>query len=227
MDATQDGHAIRGVLEAGSLQRVGSFRYRFDDGQWAWSDSVALMHGYQPGTVIPTTELLLSHKHPDDRARVAANLDSVRKTGAPFCSRHRIVDTRGTVHLVIVVGDQMVGDDGHVVGTQGFYVDITDATEGEVQQHMDSAIAEVITSRAAIDQAKGALMTIYGISADKAFELLTWQSQNANIKVRLLAEQLVRDLASGIGLSNTSRGEFDQVFLTAAARSKRHAAQCE
>ena len=26
------------------------------------------MHGYQPGAVHPTTELVLSHKHPDDKA---------------------------------------------------------------------------------------------------------------------------------------------------------------
>ncbi|ETW21797.1 hypothetical protein MGAST_23670 [Mycobacterium gastri 'Wayne'] len=28
------------------------------------------MHGYEPGSVVPTTKLLLSHKHPDDRAHV-------------------------------------------------------------------------------------------------------------------------------------------------------------
>jgi hypothetical protein len=55
------------------------------------------MHGYEPGTVVPTTELLLDHKHPDDRQQVAAVLDLVLQ-GEPFSSRHRIIDTAGQTH---------------------------------------------------------------------------------------------------------------------------------
>ena len=46
---------------------VGAFRFWFIGQRWEWSDEVALMHGYEPGSVVPTTELLLSHKHPEDR----------------------------------------------------------------------------------------------------------------------------------------------------------------
>ena len=35
------------------------------------------MHGYEPGSVTPTTELVLSHKHPDDYVQVAATLDDM------------------------------------------------------------------------------------------------------------------------------------------------------
>jgi hypothetical protein len=40
---------------------VGAFRFWFVGQRWEWSDEVALMHGYEPGSVVPTTELLLSH----------------------------------------------------------------------------------------------------------------------------------------------------------------------
>ena len=66
------------------------------------------MHGYQPGEVAPTTELLLSHKHPD-HPRVALvlvldldlDLDLMINDAEPFNSKHRIIDTTGTIHQVV------------------------------------------------------------------------------------------------------------------------------
>ncbi|MFE5707842.1 PAS domain-containing protein, partial [Rhodococcus koreensis] len=81
----------------------GSFRFYLDGQRWEWSDPVARMHGYQPGEVTPTTELLLSHKHPDDQAQVAALFDKMIHAGEPFSSKHRIIDTDRRIHHVIVV----------------------------------------------------------------------------------------------------------------------------
>jgi hypothetical protein len=51
------------------------------------------MHGYEPGSVTPTTDLVLAHKHPDDRGQVAATIDQILNTHKAFSTRHRIVDT--------------------------------------------------------------------------------------------------------------------------------------
>jgi len=48
-------------------ERVGSFRYLRAEDRWEWSDAVAHMHGH----ALPTTALVMSHKHPDDAAYVA------------------------------------------------------------------------------------------------------------------------------------------------------------
>jgi hypothetical protein len=77
---------------AGAPERVGWFRYFFDEQRWEWSAQVHRMHGYQPGTVTPTTELVLAHKHPDDVRHIADTLALVRQTRQPFSSRHRIRD---------------------------------------------------------------------------------------------------------------------------------------
>ena len=72
-----DGQAPRALdsaLLGGPPQRVGTFEYRYDTDTWTWSDTVAQMHGYEPDEVQPTTELVLSHKHPDDLAHVKALL---------------------------------------------------------------------------------------------------------------------------------------------------------
>jgi hypothetical protein len=36
---------------------VGSFRYIVREDRWEWSDEVARMHGYRPGSITPTTDL--------------------------------------------------------------------------------------------------------------------------------------------------------------------------
>lgn len=106
----------------GEPQRVGSFRFFLDGQRWEWSDAVAQMHGYRPGDVTPTTELLLSHKHPEDHRRVARVLERMISDAEPFSSKHRIIDTAGKVHLIVVVGDLLHDDTDAVIGTTGFYM---------------------------------------------------------------------------------------------------------
>jgi GAF domain-containing protein len=52
-------------------------------------------------------------------------------------------------------------------------------------------LSEALESRAVIDQAKGILMEREGIGADAAFGLLRQASQNVNVKVRDIAQQMV------------------------------------
>jgi hypothetical protein len=44
-----------------------------------------------------------------------------------------------------------------------------------------------------IEQAKGMLVLLYGVDDESAFDMLRRRSQNTNIKLRALAEQLVSD----------------------------------
>lgn len=61
------------------------------------------------------------------------------------------------------------------------------------------------------------LMLVYGISASAAFELLKWLSQEANIKLRPLAEQIAEDFR-GARLRLGAQPEFDHLLLTAHLR---------
>ncbi|WP_433662610.1 PAS and ANTAR domain-containing protein [Nocardia sp. CA-128927] len=203
-----------GQMVAGRPQSVGSFRFWFADQQWEWSDEVAVMHGYRPGSVVLTTELLLSHKHPDDRAHVAAALAMALETGEPFCSRHRIIDTTGVVHSVIVVGDRLLDDAGEVVGTSGFYVDVSDSVEEGRREAIEETLPELIKAREVIEQAKGALMLVYGINAEQAFRVLQWRSQETNTKLRQLAELLVNEITALGGGPLSQRTSFDHLLLT-------------
>ncbi|MEU6586110.1 PAS and ANTAR domain-containing protein [Nocardia sp. NPDC046763] len=205
-------------MGAGRPQRVGSFRFWFGDQRWEWSDEVAVMHGYQPGSVLPTTDLLLSHKHPEDRGQVAGTIAGSANDALPFSSRHRIVDTGGSVHDVIVVGDRMVDGQDRVVGSAGYYIDVTEALAEHRQEALDDSLPELYAARAVIEQAKGAIMLVYGVSAEAAFRVLTWRSQETNTKLRTLAAQLMEDLQALADGAKPIRTHFDHLLLTAHER---------
>lgn len=210
---------IEHAFAGGEAQRVGWFRFYFTDERWEWSPQVERMHGYEPGTVAPTTELVLSHKHPEDYGQVAATLLEIRRTSGAFSTRHRIIDTAGDVHHVVVVGDQLFDEAGGIIGTHGFYVDVTPSFAHAQEQAVNEAVAEIAEARGAIEQAKGMLMLIYRIDEDAAFELLKWRSQETNTKLRLLAEQLAKDFLD-LDYTDTlpSRAILDRLLLTAHLR---------
>jgi ANTAR domain/PAS fold len=195
--------------------RVGSFRYFRASERWEWSDAVANMYGYAPGRVEPTTALVMSHKHPEDASNVALLIEAVAGLGRPFSSRHRIVDTRGRVHPVLVVGDRLCADDGAVLGSQGFYVDLSDFDEDRT---VDAAIADFTAHRALIEQAKGILMVTYGVSAEQAFDILVWRSQQTNTKLRSLAVQIIDDFTAQVHIPRDLRERANHLVLTAHLR---------
>src|SRR6201996_3511042 len=85
---------------------VGAFRFWFVGQRWEWSDEVARMHGYEPGSVVPTTEILLSHKQAEHRAPVQDLLHGELHSKRSLSSRHRFRATAGNVHDAIVVADR-------------------------------------------------------------------------------------------------------------------------
>ena len=210
--------SVRHPLGAGAPQRIGWFRFYFDDDRWEWSPQVEKMHGYLPGTITPTTEMVLAHKHPDDYRQIADTLDLIRQTRQPFSSRHRIIDVQGRVHHVVVVGDLLREADRTVIGTHGYFVDIT-PSEREHQDQVTAAVAVIAESRADIERTKGMMMLIYGMDDSAAFEVLKWRSQETNTKLRLLARQLAADFVT-LSDSETlpARSAYDTLLLTAHLR---------
>jgi ANTAR domain len=116
------------------------------------------------------------------------------------------------VRSVVVVGDQLHDERGRIVGTQGFYIDTT-PDEREQQDLLTAQLAAISENRAVIEQAKGVLMATYGITANRAFEILTWRSQETNLKVRELALRFMAAV-SGSHFSPESRSHVDHTLLT-------------
>ena len=218
-----DNRPLEGVatleraFAGGTAHRVGWYRFYFSDERWEWSPEVEQIHGYQPVTVTPTTHLVLSHKHPDDYEYIAATLRDIRQSHRPFSTRHRIITVQGATRDIVVIGERLHDNSGEVIGTQGFYIDVTRSDEAR-EATISEAVAEFAEHRAAIEQAKGVLMYIYRIDSAADFDLLKWRSQETNTKLRTLAEQLLADAGTLKQNDSPDRATFDQLLLTAHQR---------
>jgi hypothetical protein len=186
-------------LAGGAALPVAPFSFDAVAGTWWWSPQLFALHGYAPGEVSPSTELLLTHKHPQDRSRTEGTLRGVLATGQPFCCRHRVIDTAGQVRHVLSIGEAVRGDDGKVVAVKGYFVDLTDGLGGVLAEAAWAAEQHRGEPRAVIEQAKGLLVGAYWMPPEAAFELLVWSAERRNLQVRTLAEGLVRTFSGGRG----------------------------
>jgi PAS domain S-box-containing protein len=199
------------VLAGGARPPVGRYRLELATGQWAWSDEVYVMHGFEPGQIVPTTPLMLSH--PDDRARVDGLLRRAAETGQPFSSVHRIRDAQGKTRTLAVTGQgRRDPATGRVTELFGYFIDVTESHREAAARDATASIQASAERRAVIEQAKGVLMVVYGIDEEAAFDLLRQASNLANIAVRDIAYSLVH-LFSGPGVTAFPTREAIDEFL--------------
>jgi PAS fold len=190
---------------------VGSFRFVTATQRWAWSDEVARMHVYEPDSVVRSTKLVLSHKHPHDKAYVAALIDDAIQYGPPFSSRHRIIDAEGLAHVVVVVGDLLYDEKEQVIATAGFYIDITDAHESNIQDALEDA-SYGAESSSDVEWVRGILMFVYNLSAEQAMGVLGWRAKKLSIGIEDLSAKFVREVTSEDVMSDPLRRHVDHVL---------------
>lgn len=176
---------------------AGHFAYDVANDRWSWGDGLYAMHGYSPREVPATTDVLLSHKHPDDRARASGVLEQVVRDGEPFSCYHRIVDRDLRVRSVLSVGHGIRDSAGQVAKVEGFFVDLTQVRHDETQAGVAAALQGIATTRETIDLAKGMVMLALGCDGDAAFQVLRQRSQDTNTKVHDVARRLVEQVGSG------------------------------
>jgi hypothetical protein len=133
----------------------------------------------------------LHHKHPDDRSRAAEVLDTAVQDGEPFSCYHRIIDRQEHVRSVLSVGRGIEDATGRVERVEGYFVDLTDSRRDETESEVRRALAGMAEHRETIDLAKGMVMLATGCDPDTAFACLRRSSQNANLKLHVVAQRLV------------------------------------
>lgn len=170
---------------------TGEYLFDLGTGSWWWSDETYRMHGFEPGEVVPTTAMVLAHKHPADRDRVRRVLDGAADTGAPFQSIHRIVDAHGAERAIILVGTGERGPDGSVVRLVGCFVDVSAAVRTAAARQADESIRASAESRSTIEQAKGVVSATLDVDPDTAFQILRNGSNATNVPLRDLAAWLL------------------------------------
>lgn len=188
-----------GAVRAPSAALVGRFVLRPGADEWCWSDGMFRIHGFEPGQVVPTTELVMSHVHPEDRAAAWETREEVLEHGEPFSYVHRINTATGAERVVIAAGH--VEHQGETPVVVGHLIDITDVRQDAVARELDGAVEDFVAHRAVIEQAKGVLVQLYSVDPDTAWAVLRAFSADSNRKVRDIAVLLVE--AAGDNLTPT------------------------
>ncbi len=183
------GRARGDRFEASHAALVGRYTYRPDSDEWWWSDTMFVIHGFEPGTVVPTTELVMRHIHPEDVPAAWESREALLARSEPFSFLHRIRTARNEVRVVLAAGHLEHEDGTQVV--HGHLVDITDLRQDAVDTEVDTAVVDFVEHRAAIEQAKGVLVQLYSVDTDTAWALLRAFSADSNRKVRDIARVLV------------------------------------
>jgi len=175
---------------------AGSFSYDSAADAWSWADGVFEIHGFAPGEVVPSTELWLVHRHPDDRVGARQMLRAEGTSGRAFAAWHRVVDAKGRLRQVLTVGDvERQWGEEHCLN--GFMVDVTAQLRAMTTAEVERAVGAVNESRPVIEQAKGALMFRFALDAETAFEVIRRRSQRTNVKVRDVARSVLAAMADG------------------------------
>jgi hypothetical protein len=190
-------HELHGALTGGLAYQTGEFRYEVRTDTWWWSDEVFRMHGFEPGEVVPTTAMILAHKHPQDRERYAGALASTSLHGGVFGSVHRIIDATGGQRVLATIGEARLAEDGSVIDITGHFVDVTGSVHELAADEATRQIRAADEHRAVIDQATGVLACHTNCSPEEAFDLLRETSMRSNVKVRVLARKVVDAAAAG------------------------------
>lgn len=185
-----------GVSGAPPAALVGHFSHRPGTDAWWWSDGMFRIHGFEPAEVVPSTELVMSHIHPDDREAAWASREAVLD-GEPFSFVHRITTAAGRERVVVAAGHV----EGHDEVVVGHLIDITDVRQDAVARELDGAVEDFVEHRAVIEQAKGVLVQLYSVDPDTAWAILRAFSADSNRKVRDIADLLVE--AAGDNLTPT------------------------
>ena len=87
--------ALTGAVAGLAPSQAITGTYSVDDDHWSWSEGVYGLHGFLQDEVTPSTALLLSHQHPDDREGVYEVLDTAMRAATPFSCYHRVIDRLG------------------------------------------------------------------------------------------------------------------------------------
>ncbi len=199
-------------------QGMGSYRYAAAEGSWQWSDGIYIIHGFRRGEVVPSTALLLAHAHSADRRHTAQLLESCLRNGELFSFLYRLINASGQLRWALIAGEGVFGRQGQVTGLRGYLIDVTEPHSQARSREVPSTLRKAITARAVIEQAKGALMLVYGLDAGAAFAVLSWQSQHANIKLRELAERLVDAVGADGSAPAATRQRLDEIIYRLPAK---------
>jgi PAS domain S-box-containing protein len=116
---------------AQQVAHVGSWEIDLTSNTATWSEELYRIFGLDPGTSAPSYEGFLELVHPEDKQRLAGEIDQAMKAGGSFSFDHRIKRPDGTVRTLHARGEIVTDGSGAPVRVFGTAQDVTERTEIE------------------------------------------------------------------------------------------------
>jgi PAS domain S-box-containing protein len=134
--------ANESLAEAQQLAHLGSWEWEIASDRVAWSSELFRIFGVDPQADALTFESFLDRVHPDDRARVRAEVERALAARRPFEVNHRIVLDNGTERAVHSRGRVVVDATGVPNRMVGTAQDVTERRRlEEVRDNILSAVS--------------------------------------------------------------------------------------
>lgn len=188
----------------------GRFSFDVSTGKWKLDAEAVRLHGHVPGEFDATTESVLAAAAPEDEPGVRDLLTKMIATKEPFSAPYRLQAADGVERRVVLVGElALCGNPDEVTVIEGFFIDLTADIEAMNSEAAREAVQASAENRAVIERAKGALMLAYGFDEDAAFSMLSWWSRNRNVKLRVLASELMKATEDGAATAQELRASVD------------------
>ncbi len=112
---------------AEQLAEVGHWRVEIGKDTVYWSPQVYRIHGRDPETFVPTLASAVDHIHPDDRAKVNADVEQASEKQQPFTFELRIVRADGEIRRADSTGRCEVDPvTGQTTAVFGVFRDVTE-----------------------------------------------------------------------------------------------------
>jgi hypothetical protein len=170
---------------------------------------MSVLLGHARDGAHPCTELLVRSLHPGDRPRTLEAIAAACTNGMPFTLCVRLCGRGGIDRTAVLVGEPVLDPAGSVDALEGLLAELppdsdraapaASAADGEDRvRALETEVAQLRTamsSRAAIEQAKGILMLLTTCGDQVAFDLLAHISSNCHRKVRDVAVAIAESAA--------------------------------
>lgn len=145
---------IKLLQAAEEMAGIGHWHLDTRTQQLHWSDEVFRIHGYEPGSYVPSVEQAINAYHPSDRERISQAVAKGIERGLSWSEEARLIRVDGKVREVLAKGEPHYLD-GELVALFGVFQDITEQKKQQLYFRQLSHVAELTQEGIIITDVEG------------------------------------------------------------------------
>lgn len=116
-----------------AFAKIGTWDWNIVTGELYWSELIAPLFGYVPGSLETTYDNFLAAVHPEDRQQVIDAVNNCVELGREYKLEHRVVWPDGSVHWLLEEGDVVRNKEGNPLHMLGVVQNIDARKKAEAQ----------------------------------------------------------------------------------------------